>query len=209
MLGQTGPWDGGDVVKIVLEQPALARFLVRKLYHFLVSESASPPDALLEPLCVSFRKSDHDIAGLLATILASRHFYSAHAFRQRVKGPVEYALGAVNAVYRRSSDDERLPSQVLVERLDAMGQQLFTPPNVKGWRGGRAWLNTSTLLARDNFASALAMGTLWSNPRTAPAATAAQHFFGTMFGSLVLADKPEEPRPHGVWTPRGSWKRRG
>ena len=63
VLGQTGAWDGGDVVRIVLEQPAAARFLVRKLYHFLVSEKAVPPDSLLEPLCESFRKSDYDIAG--------------------------------------------------------------------------------------------------------------------------------------------------
>ena len=59
------------------------------------------PTALLEPLCESFRKSDYDIAALVRTILASRHFYSSHAFRQRVKGPVEYVLGAVQAVYRR------------------------------------------------------------------------------------------------------------
>ena len=76
VLGQTGAWDGGDVVRIVLEQPAAARFLVRKLYHFFVSEKAVPPDALLEPLCESFRKSDYDIAALVRTILASRHFYS-------------------------------------------------------------------------------------------------------------------------------------
>jgi uncharacterized protein (DUF1800 family) len=75
VLGQTGPWDGGDVVRIVLEQPAAARFLIRKLYHFLVSERAVPPDSLLEPLCESFRKSDHDIAGLIRTMLAYRHFY--------------------------------------------------------------------------------------------------------------------------------------
>ena len=165
VLGQTGAWDGGDVVRIVLEQPAAARFLVRKLYHFLVSEKAVPPDSLLEPLCESFRKSDYDIAALVRTILASRHFYSDHAFRQRVKGPVEYVLGAVQAVYRRYGEEEAdyrpLPQRVLVGRLGAMGQILFAPPNVKGWPGGPSWLNTSTMLERDNFAGALAMGTLW------------------------------------------------
>ena len=175
VLGQTGAWDGGDVVRIVLEQPAAARFLVRKLYHFLVSEKAVPPDSLLEPLCESFRKSDYDIAGLVRTILASRHFYSDHAFRQRIKGPVEYVLGAVQAVYRRYGEEDAdyrpLPQQVLVGRLGAMGQHLFAPPNVKGWPGGPSWLNTSTMLERDNFAGALAMGTLWSNPT--PESTAA------------------------------------
>ncbi len=151
VLGQTGAWDGGDVVRIVLEQPAAARFLVRKLYRFLVSEKAVPPDSLLEPLCESFRKSDYDIAELVRTILSSRHFYSDHAFRQRVKGPVEYVLGAVQAVYRRYGEEEAdyrsLPQQVLVDRLGAMGQLLFAPPNVKGWPGGPSWLNTSTMLA--------------------------------------------------------------
>jgi uncharacterized protein (DUF1800 family) len=214
VLGQTGNWDGGDVVRIVLEQPAAARFLVKKLYEFMVSENTRPPDSLLEPLCVSFRKSDYDIAALLATILASRHFYSAHAFRQRVKGPVEYVLGAVQAVHRRSSADEALPAQVLVERLSAMGQQLFTPPNVKGWPGGRAWLNTSTLLARDNFANSLAMGTLWANPSLTAAAAPGQAvaaparasvplplFFGKLAGAIVPADAPEEPPPARAYDP--------
>jgi hypothetical protein len=167
-LGQTGPWDGGDVVRIVLEQPAAARFVIRKLYHFLVSENAVPPDSLLEPLCESFRKSVYDIAALVRTILSSRHFYSDHAFRQRVKGPVEYVVGAAHAVYRRygeaEADYRSLPQRVLVDWLGSMGQRLFEPPNVKGWAGGPSWLNTSTMLARDNFAGAMAMGTLWSNP---------------------------------------------
>jgi hypothetical protein len=168
VLGRTGPWDGGDVVRIILERPAAARFLVRKLYHFLVSENASPPDALLQPLCESFRKSDYDIAALVRTMLASRHFYSGHAFRQRIKSPVEYVLGAVRAVCRTGEADDRpLPPQVLVRRVNAMGQALFAPPNVKGWPGGRSWLNTSTMLERDNFAEALATGSLWNLPSVA------------------------------------------
>jgi Protein of unknown function (DUF1800) len=193
VLGQTGAWDGGDVVRIVLEEPAAARFLVRKLYHFLVSEKAVPPDSLLEPLCASFRQSDYDIAGLVRTILSSRHFYSDHAFRQRVKGPVEYVLGAVQAVYRRYGEEETdyrpLPQQVLVDRLGAMGQHLFAPPNVKGWPGGPSWLNTSTMLQRDNFAEALAMGTLWSNSTPEPTRPAAP------------ADLPEEPAPALAFDP--------
>jgi uncharacterized protein (DUF1800 family) len=178
VFGRTGAWDGGDVVRIILEQPAAARFLVRKLYHFLVSESASPPDALLEPLCASFRKSEYDIAGLVRTMLASRHFYSAHAFRQRVKAPVEYVVGAVEAVYRRYGEGEAdyrpLPQQGLVRWVNSMGQLLFAPPNVKGWPGSRAWLNTSTVLERDNFAAALATGTLWTG---APEGTAPPRAF--------------------------------
>ncbi|HEV3082779.1 MAG TPA: DUF1800 domain-containing protein [Gemmataceae bacterium] len=220
VLGQTGAWNGGDVVRIVLEQPAVARFLVRKLYHFLVSEAAVPPDSLLEPLCESFRKSDYDIAALVRTMLASRHFYSKHAFRQRIKGPVEYVLGAVQAVYRRYGEEEAhyrpLPPLALANRLSGMGQSLFAPPNVKGWPGGPAWLNTSTLLERDNFAAALAMGTLWAIPSVeASAATGVASLtpaqgLGTQYSvlstrksssSAAPADAPEEPAPPRAFDP--------
>jgi uncharacterized protein (DUF1800 family) len=166
VFGQTGKWDGSDVVRIVLEQPAVARFIVRKLYQFFIAETAVPPDAFIEPLCDGFRKSDYDIAALVKTMLTSRHFYSEHAFRQRIKSPVEFVLGAVRAVYRlydETSDNySPLQHRLLISRLSDMGQHLFAPPNVKGWPGARAWLNTSTVLERDNFAGGLALGTLWT-----------------------------------------------
>jgi Protein of unknown function (DUF1800) len=175
VLGKTGNWDGGDVVRIVLEQPAAAQFLIRKLYQFLVSEKGSPSDALLEPLCESFRKSDYNIAALVRTILSSRHFYSDHAFRQRIKGPVEYVMGTAQAVYRQYHEDEAnyraMPQRVLVSWLNAMGQELFAPPNVKGWPGGSTWLNTSTVLERNNFAEAVAVGTIWFGPTPQPVAS--------------------------------------
>jgi uncharacterized protein (DUF1800 family) len=162
ILGHSGAWNGDDVVRILLEQPACARFLVRKLYRFFVNETTNPPDRLLEPLAEQFRKTEGDTGAVVRTILSSRHFFSESAFRQRVKSPVEFVLGAV-----RATTDGAVSQQVLVTRLDAMGQNLFEPPNVKGWPGGTAWLNSSTLVARQNFAQALTMGKLWnqSGPR--------------------------------------------
>src|SRR5262249_20281302 len=163
-----------------------------------------------EPLCASFRRSDYDIAGLVRTILASRHFYSAHAFRQRIKGPVEYVLGAVQTVYRRpreeGADDHPLPQQVLVGRLRAMGQDLFEPPNVKGWPGGTSWLNTSTILERDNFAEALAMGTLWPDGAAeptdrVPASSHLGQLVRKLAGSTGPKDSPEEPAPPRAFDP--------
>jgi uncharacterized protein (DUF1800 family) len=182
VLHQSGRWNGDDVVRIVLAQPAAAQFLVRKLYRYFISENAEPPDQLLEPLASAFRKSDYDIAALVRTMLSSRLIYSNHAFRQRVKSPVEYVLGAVKAICRSGAmpgDEMALPQQALVGRINAMGQALFAPPNVKGWPGGRAWLNTATMLERDNFAAALASGSLWTNPvpRTTSAAGGAIGLF--------------------------------
>jgi uncharacterized protein (DUF1800 family) len=166
VLGTTGPLDGGDVVAVILKQPATARFLVRKLYRFFVSEAQEPPEGLLEPLAESFRQSDYDVAALVRTMLSSRLFFSDHAYRQRVKSPVEYVLGAV-----RTTVEGPVPQQALVPWLERMGQSLFAPPNVKGWPGGQAWLSTAAMLARQNFAQALAVGTLW-NGFTRPGATA-------------------------------------
>jgi len=97
VLGQNGNLNGDDVLRICLEQPACARFLVRKLYRYLVSEGQEAPDSLFEPLCDQFRKSGYDIGAVVRTILSSRHFFSAHAFRQRVKSPVDFVLGSVKA----------------------------------------------------------------------------------------------------------------
>ncbi len=169
-LGRTGNWDGGDVVGIVLEQPATARFLVRKLYRQFLSEADSPPDALLEPLAERFRKSGYDVADLLRAMLASRHFFSAYAYRQRIKSPVELVVGLLRSLEahpgpespaRPSPFEARLAGKPVepVGSIDGLGQVLFAPPNVKGWDGGRAWLNSATVLARGNLALALLQGT--------------------------------------------------
>jgi hypothetical protein len=158
VFGKTGRWTGEDVVRLCCEQPACARFIAGKLYAFLVSETA-PPKELLEPLAEQFRKSGYDIAGLVRTMLGSRLFFSEHAYRKRVKWPVEYALGAVSAAV-----PGRVPLYDVVDPLAKMGQALFAPPNVKGWRTGTDWLNSATLLARNNFAEKVALGT-WSNNR--------------------------------------------
>jgi hypothetical protein len=160
VLKQDGKWNGEDIVRIVLEQPVAARFIARKLYRCFISETAVPPDALLEPLAETFRKSDYDIGVLMRAMLSSRHFFSAHAYRQRLKDPVEFAFGAVRALWDMRSDGDKLAvtPDMLVSALEEMGQELFAPPNVKGWPGGQSWLNTATVLARHNFTLRVSAG---------------------------------------------------
>jgi hypothetical protein len=152
LFGKTGKLGGTDVVNLCCDQPACAPFLVGKLYSFFVSETA-PPKGLLDPLAAQFRKSGYDVAALVKTMLSSRLFFSEHAYRKRVKWPVECALGAV-----RAAVPDRVPLSDVVEPLAKMGQALFAPPNVKGWRTGTDWLNSATLLARNNFAEKVALG---------------------------------------------------
>jgi uncharacterized protein (DUF1800 family) len=158
ILGQAGDWDGDDVVRILLEQPACAKFLVRKLYAFLVSESATPPDALLAPLADALRKNDYDLSVPVQMIIRSRHFFSDHAYRQRVKSPVEYAVGVGRTFGINAQGGMVVSPYSLVGAMELMGQQLFAPPNVKGWEGGKSWFNTATVLARHNFAQSVSQG---------------------------------------------------
>ena len=105
--------------------------------------NANLPESLLEPLCGSFRKSDYDIAALVRTILSSRHFYSCHAFRQRIKGPVEYVLGAVQSVYRRYAEGE--PSTGLCRSRCSLvcsarwGNRFAAPMSRVGRAGRHGW----------------------------------------------------------------------
>jgi hypothetical protein len=145
-LGKTGSWDGSDVIRIILEQPAAARFLVRKLYRLFISESDPPPDPLLEPLAEQLRRADYDVRTVVRTMLRSRLFFSEHAYRRRIKSPVEYVVGLIRVL------DDRPEMTHVASAMKGLGQDLFAPPNVKGWDGGKAWLNTATLLARHNLA---------------------------------------------------------
>jgi uncharacterized protein (DUF1800 family) len=145
VLGEKGKWNGEDIVRIVLERPVAGRFLARKLFREFINDQVEPPDALLEPLAAQLRGS-YDIGACLRTILNSQLFFSEHAYRQRIKSPVEYTIGLVRIF------DGEVSTQGLAAAVNGLGQSLFEPPNVAGWKGGRTWLNSATLVARHNLA---------------------------------------------------------
>jgi uncharacterized protein (DUF1800 family) len=190
-LGRTGNWDGGDIVRIVLEQPAAARFLVRKLYRYFISESESPPDTLLEPLAEQFRRSDYDISGVVRTMLRSRLFFSEHAYRRRIKSPVEYVITLIRSL------DDRMDMTALTTVMNGLGQDLFAPPNVKGWDGGKAWLNTATLLARHNLAWTL----VGQESRQVTTTRAGRFGVSTSTGASPSIKAVELVRKHGGKSP--------
>jgi uncharacterized protein (DUF1800 family) len=148
-LGRTGNWKGEDIVRICLEQPACAPFVVGKLWRFLVSETTAPTPELIAPLVEQFRKSGYDFGALVKTVLRSNLFFSPLAYRARVKPPVDFALGIVRGL------EGRIGTTALAQALAGLGQDVFYPPSVKGWDGGPAWLNGQTLLFRQNLALAL------------------------------------------------------
>ena len=145
ILGETGTFGGEEGVEIVLKQNALPRFIARKLIHFYAFDEPAAPEHLVEPLAKLFRESDLQIAPVIERILASNLFYSPLAIGRKVRSPVELGIGMLRCL-DGSANLERL-----ARGLDEIGQAVFYPPNVKGWDGGRSWINTSTLLGRSNL----------------------------------------------------------
>jgi uncharacterized protein (DUF1800 family) len=142
LFGRRGEFGGDDVVHRILEQPAAPQFIVRKVVRFFVFDEPEASDALLSPLTQEFRESGLDVGRLVRRILGSRLFFSEYAFGRKIRSPVELGVGLMRAL-EGSCNVFRL-----AEELAALGQELFYPPNVKGWDGGRTWINSSTLLGR-------------------------------------------------------------
>jgi uncharacterized protein (DUF1800 family) len=196
VMGKSGKFKGEDIAKICLEQPACPRFIVRKLYAFLVSEAEMPAAEIIDPLAEQYRASGFDTGKLVSTMLRSNLFFSPGTYRAKIKSPVEFATGIVRGL------EGRVGTLPLAESLADLGQVLFAPPSVKGWDGGPAWLNAGTLLFRNNLALALTSteDTRFST-RCDPAALLARHGKKTdaevvefLLGVFVQNDVPPESR---------------
>ncbi len=151
VFGQEGPWKGPDAVRILLAQQAAPRAVVRRLYRWFIAETEEPADALIEPLARQFA-ADYDIARLVQTMLGSNWFFSEHAYRQRIKSPVELALGLAKAM------EVVVPTQPLARDVAKLGQALGSPPTRKGWPAGQGWLNPFTLTLRQNLTCRMVAG---------------------------------------------------
>lgn len=168
ILGQKGNFTGDDVLRIVLEQPAAAQMLVRKLYRWLICETEEPNPELIDPLAQSFAK-DYNILKLVEKMLRSNLFFSPAAYRRRIKCPVEFALGIVKPL------EEVVSTTQLAQDLADIGQNLYHPPTVKGWTGGQHWINNATMAGRNNLALAILKGSGPYGDKLNPWAVAEKH----------------------------------
>ena len=150
-LGQTGSFDGTDIMRIILANPATPRWIAGKLTKFFVSPAPAPE--LVEAMAQQLVANGYEIAPVLRGLFRSRAFYRPDVIRAQIKGPVEFVVGAVRHLGIAHPDWPRL-SQLTAEA----GQRLFYPPTVKGWDGGTAWINASTVFGRANLAGALLSG---------------------------------------------------
>ena len=142
VLGKTGKFDGDDILDILLEKRETARYIARKMYKFLVNDSVIPEERITW-LGDRFYDSGYQILRLLEDIVRSDWFFAPENMGNRIKSPVEYWIGI-----RRVLPMELEEPEVQLKLQRALDQILFYPPNVAGWPGGKAWIDSSSLMLR-------------------------------------------------------------
>lgn len=141
VLGQSGDFDGDDVLDILLKEKQTARFISQKVYRFFVNDKVET--AKVEWLADRFYKSDYNISKLIEDIFTSDWFYDEKNIGTRIKSPVELVVGIQRMLPMKLENEEAL---LLIQRV--LGQVLFYPPNVAGWPGGKSWIDSSSLMMR-------------------------------------------------------------
>jgi uncharacterized protein (DUF1800 family) len=154
LLGRRGQWTGTDVVAMLLQHPATSLRLAWRICDtFLGEGDIDAPGIRL--LASGLRQRDLDIGWAVGTVLRSRAFHQGRGGRGHIVSPVEFVVSAVRALELFEPAPSTL---VLAEWTSRLGQDLFYPPNVGGWSGGRSWISAGAMIGRTNYAAALAGG---------------------------------------------------
>lgn len=157
-LGETGNWNGEDIIRIIVKQPSAARFVARHIYNFFVADEPQVPAwqhtaprdmALIKLLEDEYFRSNYNIGSMLRVLFNSDAFKNARF--SKVKSPVETVVGTMRLV--RDFDFPRPGLNGLTLNIRYMGQDLMNPPTVEGWHTGKEWIDSGTLVERINFSA--------------------------------------------------------
>jgi hypothetical protein len=155
-LGHTGNFNGEDIINIVVEQPACAKFICRHLYNFFVADEPQVPAWSLEPprdpaaidtLMKAFRENKYEMKPVLRTLFTSDFFKNARY--KHLKSPAEVVVGTLRQM--GGYEIAKPGYGELSMQPGYMGQDLLNPPSVEGWHTGQEWINSGSLMARINF----------------------------------------------------------
>ena len=155
-LGHTGRFNGEDIIDIIVQQPACARFVTRHLYNFFVADEPQVPAWDIEeprdPEAIKFLSKTFVDSGLeikpVLRALFNSDFFKEAAY-QKVKSPIEVVVGTLRLTHDLIGADPRL--EAVAKEPGYMGQDMLDPPSVEGWHTGREWINSGSLVKRVNF----------------------------------------------------------
>ena len=149
-LGETGNFNGEEIIAIIVKQEATARFLATRLFQFFASDEV--PDAgekVVEEMMATYFSSGYQVKEMLSTLFHSEFFRSEGSRFAGVRGPVEMVVGAI-----RMAGNYQNPSlgiEKVSNNMFFMGQGLLRPPTVEGWHEGAEWIDSGALVERVNF----------------------------------------------------------
>lgn len=152
VLGKKGNFKGDDIINILLEQKQTAKYIVSKLYREFVNPELKPER--VNKLAEDFFNSGYDISALMKSIFTSDWFYDDENIGVKIASPVELIVR-----YKKMIAIEFKKEKAMVNLQKALGQVLFFPPNVAGWKGGANWIDSSSLLLRLNIPEYIVTGT--------------------------------------------------
>lgn len=144
IFGHPGHWTGDDLVQLILQQPSTSRFVAGKTFAYFAYDEPNP--LLVERLANVLRYHNYELAPMLKNLFLSEEFYSERALGTQIKSPVQLVVGMLRDMGASQAVDYGRVDAVLGE----MGQQLFEPPDVRGWRYGRAWISAGRIFSRYN-----------------------------------------------------------
>ncbi|MEE9351106.1 MAG: DUF1800 domain-containing protein [Thiotrichaceae bacterium] len=144
-LGQRGKFNGNDILKIILKQPRTAEHIAEKFWKSFVNLDRPDPRIIRQWGNV-FRDSSYEISALFKAVLTSDVFWEEKNRGALIKSPIELMVGTMRILPHRS-----LSVKEIMHTSRILGQDLFDPPNVKGWDGGKDWISTQSLLIRTSL----------------------------------------------------------
>ncbi len=150
IFGETGSFTGDDVIDLAYRQKAASTFLPHELVKFYLSDSPLPVD-YLAPLGEDWRAHGYELRDLAQRFFGSRIFFAPEFRGNFIKSPVQFYLGLVQDL----ALDVTPLARFTLNPLRQMGQWLYYPPNVRGWVGGRNWINSATLASRRQLVESL------------------------------------------------------
>jgi uncharacterized protein (DUF1800 family) len=158
-LGETGNFNGEDVIALICKNPATAGFIARHLYHYFVADELPVPQwphfppinaQAIEVMTHAYFESGYSIKAMLRALFLSDSFKSQSSWNARVKSPIELVVGTVRLAGGYDSPTSDVYAHIAASGY--MGQDIYAPPSVEGWMGGADWISTGSMVTRVNFA---------------------------------------------------------
>jgi uncharacterized protein (DUF1800 family) len=140
-LGHNGKFKGEDIIELLLKEKQTAKYVTEKIWKFFVNEKVN--EKAIEKLADVFYESDYNISILMIALFTSKAFYDVENRSALVKSPIELLVTMTRQLGLNWRN-----KNALIRTQRVLGQVLMLPPNVSGWKGGKAWIDTSSLTLR-------------------------------------------------------------